>query len=103
MTGGSQRRGARGKYGGTSYKKRSEIQKNTSSLSAPINSSGEQVCVLDGCLVRVKYKDCPDKVSVMANVRGILLNSYRRDSIAAEDKAGLCTCGALPIVIPSGA
>ena len=37
--------------------------KNTNSLSAPINSSGEQVCVLDGCLVRVKYKDCPDKVS----------------------------------------
>ena len=60
--------------------------KNTNSLSAPINSSGEQVCVLDGCLVRVKYKDCPDKVSVMANIRGILLNSYRRDNIAAEDK-----------------
>ena len=55
--------------------------KNVNSLSAPINSSGEQVCVLDGCLVRVKCKDCPDKVSVMANVRGILLNSYRRDSI----------------------
>ena len=47
--------------------------KNTNSLSAPINSSGEQVCVLDGWLVRVKYKDCPDKVSVMANVRGCLL------------------------------
>ena len=60
--------------------------KNTNSLSPPINSSGEQVCVLDGCLVRVKYKDCPDKVSVMANVRGILLNSYKRDNIAAEDK-----------------
>lgn len=60
--------------------------KNTNSLSAPINSSGEQVCVLDGCLVRVKYKDCPDKVSIMANVRGILLNSYRRDNIAAEDR-----------------
>ena len=48
--------------------------------------TAEQVCVLDGCLVRVKYKDCPDKVSVMANVRGILLNSYRRDNIAAEDR-----------------
>ena len=34
----------------------------------------------------MKYKDCPDKVSVMANVRGILLNSYKRDNIAAEDK-----------------
>ena len=55
--------------------------KNTNSLSAPINSSGEQVCVLDGCIVRVRYKDCPDKDAVMANVRGILLNSYRRDSI----------------------
>ena len=40
--------------------------KNTNSLSAPINSSGEQVCVLDGW--------------------GILLNSYRRDNIAAEDR-----------------
>lgn len=39
--------------------------KNTNPLSAPINSSGEQVCVLDGCLVRVKYKDCPDKDAVM--------------------------------------
>lgn len=60
--------------------------KNTNSLSAPINSSGEQVCVLDGCIVRVRYKDCPDKVSVMANVSGILLNSYKRDNIAAEDR-----------------
>lgn len=60
--------------------------KNTNSLSAPINSSGEQVCVLDGCIVRVRYKDCPDKVSVMANVREILLNSYKRDNIAAEDR-----------------
>lgn len=60
--------------------------KNTNLLSTPINYSGEQVCVLDGCLVRVKYKDCPDKVSVMANIRGILLNSYRRDNIAAEDR-----------------
>lgn len=57
--------------------------KNTNSLSAPINSSGEQVCVLDGCLVRVKYKDCPDKDTVIANVRGILLNSYKRDNLAA--------------------
>ena len=57
--------------------------KNTNSLSAPINSSGEQVCVLDGCIVRVRYKDCPDKDAVMANVRGILLNSYKRDNLAA--------------------
>ena len=60
--------------------------KNTNPLSAPINSSGEQVCVLDGCIVLVRYKDCPDKDAVMANVRGILLNSYRRDNIAAEDR-----------------
>lgn len=57
--------------------------RNTNSLSAPINSSGEQVCVLDGCIVRVRYKDCPDKVSVIANIRGILLNSYKRDNLAA--------------------
>ena len=57
--------------------------KNTNPLSAPINSSGEQVCVLDGCLVRVKYKDCPDKDAVIANIRGILLNSYKRDNLAA--------------------
>ena len=79
--------GARGKYGGTySIRNGAKYMKNTNSLSAPINSSGEQVCVLDGCIVRVRYKDCPDKVSVMANVRGILLNSYRRDNIAAEDR-----------------
>ena len=79
--------GARGKYGGTySIRNGAKYMKNTNSLSAPINSSGEQVCVLDGCLVRVKYKDCPDKDAVMANVRGILLNSYRRDNIAAEDR-----------------
>ena len=60
--------------------------KNTNPLSAPINSSGEQVCVLDGCLVRVKYKDCPDKDAIMENVSGILLNSYRSDNIAAEDR-----------------
>ena len=58
--------GGRGKYGGTSYKKRSEIHEKH--------------------IVRVRYKDCPDKVSVMANVRGILLNSYKRDNIAAEDR-----------------
>ena len=60
--------------------------KNTNSLSAPINSSGEQVCVLDGCLVRVKSKDCPDKDAIMENVSCILLNSYRSDNIAAEDR-----------------
>jgi hypothetical protein len=60
--------------------------KSKNSLSAPINSSGEQVCVLDGCLVQVKYKDCPDKDAVIANIRGILLNSYKRDSLAAVEK-----------------
>ena len=29
---------------------------------------------------------CVVKDAVMANVRGILLNSYRRDNIAAEDR-----------------
>ena len=60
--------------------------RNTNSLSAPINTAGEQICILDGAIVRVKYKDCPDKDAVIANIRGILFNSYKRDNIAAEDR-----------------
>lgn len=73
--------GARGKYGGTSHKKRSKIHEKHK-FAFGSHQLQRRAGLRAGRLSRPReIQGLPGQGSVMANVRGILLNSYRRDSI----------------------